>query len=64
MSRRCATPKWRRTLDRFFPVHLGVKLDVEKDGQGVHFSWSGASSGAASFERVLVAAGRPPALHD
>ena len=54
----------RSVLGKEFPVHLGVKLDVEKDGQGVHFSWSGASSGAASFERVLVAAGRPPALHD
>jgi dihydrolipoamide dehydrogenase len=54
----------RSVLGKEFPIHLGVKLDVEKVGQGVRFSWSGASSGAASFERVLVAAGRPPALND
>jgi dihydrolipoamide dehydrogenase len=48
-----------------FTIHLGVKLDVvEKNAQGARLSWSGASTGAASFERVLVAAGRPPALHD
>jgi dihydrolipoamide dehydrogenase len=47
-----------------FPIHLGIKLDVEKNGQGARLSWSGASTGAASFERILVAAGRPPALHD
>jgi dihydrolipoamide dehydrogenase len=51
-------------LGKEFPIRLGVKLDVGKDGQGARFAWSGASSGAASFERVLVAAGRPPALHD
>jgi dihydrolipoamide dehydrogenase len=51
-------------LGKEFPIHLSVKLDVEQDGQGARLSWSGASSGVASFERVLVAAGRPPALHD
>jgi dihydrolipoamide dehydrogenase len=51
-------------LGREFPIHLSVKLDVEQDGQGARLSWSGAASGVASFERVLVAAGRPPALHD
>jgi dihydrolipoamide dehydrogenase len=51
-------------LGKEFPIHLGVKLDVQKDGHGAWLSWSGASSGAAFFERVLVAAGRPPALHD
>jgi hypothetical protein len=53
----------RSVLGKEFPIHLGVKLDVEKDGQGARFSWSGPSLGAASFERVLVAAG-PPAPHD
>jgi putative SOS response-associated peptidase YedK len=33
-------------------------LDAEKDGQEARLSWSGASSGIASFERILVAAGR------
>jgi dihydrolipoamide dehydrogenase len=51
-------------LGKEFPIHLGVKLDVQNDGHGARLSWSGASSGAAFFERVLVAAGRPPALHD
>jgi dihydrolipoamide dehydrogenase len=54
----------RSVLGKEFPIHLGVKLDVEKNGQGASLSWSGASTGTASFERVLVAAGRPPALHD
>jgi dihydrolipoamide dehydrogenase len=53
----------RSVLGKEFPIHLGVELDVERDGQGARLSWSGASSGAAFFERVLVAAGRPPALH-
>jgi dihydrolipoyl dehydrogenase len=51
-------------LDREFPIHLSVKLEVQKDGSGARLSWSGASSGVAKFERILVAAGRPPALHD
>jgi dihydrolipoamide dehydrogenase len=54
----------RSILGKEFSIHLGVKLDVERDGGGARLSWSGASSGAASFGRVLVAAGRPPALHD
>ena len=54
----------RSVLGKEFPIRLGVKLDVEKDGHDARLSWSGASSGTASFERVLVAAGRPPALHD
>jgi dihydrolipoamide dehydrogenase len=54
----------RSILGAEFPIRLGVKLDVEMDGHGARLSWSGASTGAASFERVLVAAGRPPELHD
>jgi dihydrolipoamide dehydrogenase len=53
----------RSVLGKEFPIHLAVDLHVEKDGQGARLSWSGASSGAAFFERVLVAAGRPPMLH-
>ena len=53
----------RSVLGKELSIHLGVKLDVEKDRQGAHLSWSGASSDTASFDRVLVAAGRPPALH-
>jgi dihydrolipoamide dehydrogenase len=51
------------SLGKEFPIHLSVKLDVDGDGQIARLSWSGASSGTASFERVLVAAGRPPTLH-
>jgi dihydrolipoamide dehydrogenase len=52
----------RSVLNLEFPIHLGVKLGVEKDGHGARLSWSGASSGTGTFDRVLVAAGRPPAL--
>ena len=51
-------------LGKEFPIRLGVKLEVIKDAQGARLSWTGASTGVASFQRVLVAAGRPPALHD
>jgi dihydrolipoamide dehydrogenase len=51
-------------LGKEFPIRLGVKLEVRRDGQGARLSWTGASSGVASFQRVLVAAGRPSALHD
>jgi dihydrolipoamide dehydrogenase len=29
-------------LDREFPIHLSVKLEVQKDGSGARLSWSGA----------------------
>jgi dihydrolipoamide dehydrogenase len=51
-------------LSNELPIHLGVKLEVKKDDQGARVSWTGASTGVASFQRVLVAAGRPPALHE
>jgi dihydrolipoamide dehydrogenase len=47
-----------------FPIHLSVKVETEKQGGQARLSWSGDSSGEATFERVLVAAGRPPALHE
>jgi thioredoxin reductase len=52
----------RSVLGSEFPIHLGVKVEVEKHAKQARLSWSGASSGSARFERVLVAAGRPPAL--
>jgi dihydrolipoamide dehydrogenase len=45
-----------------FPIHLGVKLGVAREDDAAHVTWSGASAGSTSFERVLVAAGRPPEL--
>jgi dihydrolipoamide dehydrogenase len=53
----------RSVLTTEFAIRLAVKLDVEASGRGARLSWSGTSSGAASFERILVAAGRPPDLH-
>ena len=47
-----------------FPIHSGVKLDVARESDIAHLLWSGSSSGARSFERVLVATGRPPQLQD
>jgi dihydrolipoamide dehydrogenase len=44
------------------PIHLGVSLSVALDGDGVEMSWKGASVGEGRFERVLIAAGRPPDL--
>ena len=54
----------RSILEREFPIHSGVKLNVAKCEQTAEISWSGPSSGSKSFEYVLVATGRPPALHD
>jgi len=44
-------------------VHLGVDVVTEKVDGGVRLSWSGGSEGERTFDRVLVATGRPPALH-
>jgi dihydrolipoamide dehydrogenase len=54
----------RSVLGAEFPIHLGVKLDVGKGRHGARLLWTGASSGAEEFERILVAVGRPPALHE
>jgi dihydrolipoamide dehydrogenase len=54
----------RSVLGREFPIRLGVKVEVEKHGVQARLSWSGVSSGNATLERVLVAAGRRPALHE
>lgn len=54
----------KSVLSREFPIRLGVKLEASRNGGHADFSWSGASSGKAAFERVLIAAGRPPALDD
>jgi dihydrolipoamide dehydrogenase len=45
-------------------MHFGAKLDAVREGASARLSWPGASSGSKSFERVLVAAGRPPELKD
>jgi dihydrolipoamide dehydrogenase len=47
-----------------FPLYFGVKLDAARIEHLARISWSGASSGTKTFDRVLVATGRPPELHD
>jgi dihydrolipoamide dehydrogenase len=47
-----------------FPMHFGVELEAAQEGGVARLSWSGPSAGTKSFERVLVATGRPPELHD
>jgi dihydrolipoamide dehydrogenase len=54
----------RSILETEFPILTGVRLKVERNGSAANLSWSGSSSGAKSFDRVLVAAGRPPQLRD
>lgn len=43
-------------------LHLGVELEASRTDNGVSLAWSGASSGQANFDYVLVATGRPPNL--
>ena len=49
-------------LGRDFPVRLGVNVAARPDGAGARLSWSGPEKGEASFDRMLVATGRPPHL--
>lgn len=48
-----------RILSDEFPIHLGHAPEAELDGDGVRLTWEG---GSARFDRLLVAAGRPPQL--
>lgn len=54
----------RSILSKEFPIHSRVLLEVARDGHEARLSWSGSTSGARSFDRVLVATGRPPQLQD
>jgi len=45
-----------------FPITLGAEVTAAPDGDGVRLSWKGERSGEQRFDRVLVAAGRPPNL--
>ncbi|MEQ8406394.1 MAG: dihydrolipoyl dehydrogenase [Oceanicaulis sp.] len=49
--------RMQEVLGEAFAVHLGADPKPEPDGDGVRISWDG---GDERFERVLVAAGRPP----
>ena len=46
-------------LSQAFPIHLNCAPEPSDDAGGVRLSWEG---GAARFDKVLVAAGRPPSL--
>jgi len=52
----------RAILEGELRLHLGVELNAEATTNGVQLSWTGSSQGSQTFERVLVAAGRPPQL--
>lgn len=43
-------------------IHLGVKTTGTQHGSGVKVTWTGATGGSDIFDRVLIAAGRPPRL--
>lgn len=43
-------------------LHLGVDVTPELRDDGVMVRWTGASKGAALFDKVFVAVGRPPSL--
>lgn len=52
----------RQILSAEFPIRLGVELEAVPADGGVRLAWSGAENGSQTFAKVLVAAGRPPAL--
>ncbi|WP_300391415.1 dihydrolipoyl dehydrogenase [Henriciella sp.] len=52
----------RDALGQEMPLRLGVKPEAQRSSDGVKLSWSGAESGEAAFDHILVAAGRAPNL--
>jgi len=46
-------------LTKEFPIHLETEPQPERTADGIRLSWPG---GTATFDRLLIAAGRPPAL--
>ena len=44
------------------PIYLGVKVRAGRIGPAVNIRWSGRSTGAKTFDYVLVATGRRPRL--
>ncbi|WP_267396618.1 MULTISPECIES: dihydrolipoyl dehydrogenase [unclassified Sphingomonas] len=49
-------------LARDMDVHLGVDTTPSREGEQAVLRWTGASAGMRAFDKVLVAAGRPPSL--
>jgi dihydrolipoamide dehydrogenase len=56
------TAKLRAVLEQEFDLHLGVKIEAKRAGDSASISWTGVSKGQATFDRVLIATGRPPDL--
>jgi dihydrolipoyl dehydrogenase len=53
----------KKVIGAELPMHFDATLEATRNADFAGLSWSGASSsGKKSFERVLVAAGRPPDL--
>lgn len=51
--------KLKAMLSRELDLHLGVEIKATGVDGKARLSWSGASEGEATFDKVLVAAGRP-----
>lgn len=49
-----------KLMSEEFPVRVGVEVSAKAENSKVRLSWSGASQGTRTFDRVLVAAGRTP----
>lgn len=49
-----------KVISRDLTLKLGVDVTPEKVSNGVRMAWTGSSEGEQTFERVLVAVGRPP----
>jgi dihydrolipoamide dehydrogenase len=56
------TAQLRAVLERELDLYLRVKIEAKRAGDSASISWTGASKGQATFDRVLVATGRPPDL--
>lgn len=56
--------RFRSLLSKDMPIHLGVDLRSERDGDAVQLKWTGPTYGTRRFSRLLVATGRPPNLQD
>ena len=59
---RAVATELRRIVERDVPLRLGVALQARASGGGVSLSWTGDTTGERHFDRVLIAAGRPPQL--
>lgn len=52
----------RAAIGENLALHLGVEVTPHAAQEGARLSWTGASEGEATFDKVLVAVGRKPQL--